>query len=103
MLCGYARRVTTSWNGELQWAMQRMRGKSLVAIIMKVAWHAVIYFTWMERNNRLHKGKVTTEMQVLERIKEVIRIRLMRLKKVKLDSVNFTLYRSWNLSQTNFV
>ena len=97
-LCGQSRRVT-SWQGELQWAIQRLRGKSLNAVILKVAWHAVIYFIWQERNNRLHKNKNETVMHILEKIKEVVRIRLLGLKKIKVNSVNFSLYRSWQLSK----
>ena len=103
-LCGQSRRVT-SWQGELQWAIQRLRGKSLMTEILRVAWHTVIYFIWQERNNRFHKSKVKAVMHILEKIKEVvrIRIRLMGMKKVKINSVNFSLYRSWQLSQTIFV
>ena len=82
--------------------MQRLKGKSLKATILRLAWHAVIYFTLRERNARIFKSKEGTKMQIMEQIKEVIRIRLMGLKKVKLDSINFSLYRPWNLTQSIF-
>ena len=43
------------------------------------------------------------ELAYLEKIKEVVRIRLLGLKKIKIDSVNFSLYRFWQLSQFFFV
>ena len=82
---------------------KEIEGKSLNSVILRVAWHAVIYFIWQERNNRLHKNKVEGVMHILEEIKEVVRIRLLGLKKVKVNSVNFSLYKSWQLSQTIFV
>ena len=100
-LSGQSRRVT-SWQEELQW-IQRLREKSLNAVILRVAWHAVIYFIWQERNNRFHKNKVEAVMHILEKIKEVVRIRLLGMKKVKVNSVNFSLHKSWQLSQTIFV
>ena len=89
LLCGHTRRVS-SWNGKLQRAMQRLKGRSLASVILRIAWHAMIYYTWLERNNGFHKGKVGTIMQVLEKIEEVIRIRLMGLKNVKVDFVIFS-------------
>ena len=101
-LCGQSREVT-SWQGELQWAIQRLRGKSLNAVILRVAWHAVIYFIWQERNNRLHRNKVETVQHILEKIKEVVRFRLWELKKISINPVNLSLYRSWQLSHKIFV
>ena len=67
-LCGKQREVT-SWNEEFQWAIMRLKRKSLASIIMRMAWHAVIYTTWVERNNRIHTGKEGTMIQRLEQIK----------------------------------
>ena len=75
-------------------ANSKVKGNSLASIILRIAWHAMIYYTCIERNNRFHKGKVGTMMQVIEQINEVIRIRLMGLKNVKVDFINFSLYRS---------
>ena len=69
---------------------------------MRIAWQTVIYYTWKERNQRIHKGKVGIVMQTVEQIKDTIRIQLIGLKNVKVDVVNFTLYRSWNLPQSIF-
>ena len=96
-------RAMTSWSGEFQWMIQKCKGKSLVSIILRLAWQALIYYIWIERNNRIYKGREKTVVQILEQIKEVVSIRTKGLKKVKLDSVNFTLYSSWNLSQIIFV
>ena len=81
---------------------KRFKGKSLNSTILRIAWNAVVYFTWIERNKRIYQGKEGTLMQVLEQIKEVVRIRLIGLKHVKLDSINFSLYSSRNLTHSIF-
>ena len=95
-LSTYSRELS-DWDEELQWTIQRTKGKNLKAIILKIAWNAAIYFIWTERNRRIYQDKERTRMQVMEMIKEVIRIQLIGLKNVKLDSINFSLYRVWNL------
>ena len=79
-----------------------MKGKSLKSAILRIAWNAVVYFTWIERNKRIYQSKEGTLMQVMEQIKEVVRIRLIGLQHVKFDSINFSLYNSWNLTQSIF-
>ena len=74
----------------------------MLSILLRVAWNAVIYVTWTERNSRIYRHKEGTSMQALELIKEVIKFRLAGLKKIKLDSVNFSLYSSWELSYSIF-
>ena len=51
-LCGLQRDVF-DWNSELQWAVQKLKGKALISILMRVGWTAFIYHTWKERNYRL--------------------------------------------------
>ena len=101
MLCEEPREVN-SWREEVEWAVKRLKGKSLKAVILRVAWNAVVSFTWIERNKRLYQDKEGTLMQVMEQIKEVVRIRLIGLQHVKFDSLNFTLYSSWSLKQSIF-
>ena len=95
-------RDPSDWDEELQRTIQRTKGKNLKAIILRIAWNTAIYFIWTERNRRIYQDKERTRMQVMEMIKEVIRIRLIGLKNVKLDSINFSLYRVWNLQISMF-
>ena len=52
-LCGKQREVT-SWDEEFQWIVKKLKRKSLASVIMRVAWHTIIYIIWAERNNRIH-------------------------------------------------
>ena len=58
-MCGL-RRVIYDWDEELKWAYQKLKGKSLLLIILKNAWSAYIYFVWKEKNVRLYKYKEET-------------------------------------------
>ena len=100
-LCGLRREVW-DWEEELKWAYQKLKGASLLSIILRSAWNACVYFVWNERNCRLYMFKEETNVQVLERIKQKIRLRLAGLKNVKVDQVNNSLYIVWDFSQTIF-
>ena len=52
-LCGLHRDVGP-WEEELTWAVQRIKGKALISIVLRIAWRVFIYFVWRERNRRLH-------------------------------------------------
>ena len=85
-LCGLSREVAR-WDEEMSWAVQKLKGKSLISIILRIAWSALIYYVWRER----------TSMQVLEHIKEVIKFRLAGLHGVAGDTVNRDLCNNWGL------
>ena len=100
-LCGLRREVC-DWEEELTWAYQKFKGASLLSTILRSAWSACVYFLWKERNCRLYRSKEETNMQILEKIKLQIGLRLARLKNVKVDQVNNSLYRAWDLPQAIF-
>ena len=47
-------------------------------------------------------SKKETNMQVLEHIKLMIRLRFAGIKNIEADHVNISLYRAWGLSQAIF-
>ena len=65
--------------------------------MLKIAWNAVIYMTWAERNCRIYKQREGTALEAVDRIKEIIRVRLAKLTHIKIDTVNMFLYSSWGL------
>ena len=42
------------WLSELKCAIHEIKGKALISIILSIAWKALIYHGWCERNRRLH-------------------------------------------------
>ena len=99
--CGLNREVG-NWNAELNWAMQRIKGKALLSLILSIAWKAFVYHVWKERNRRLHGHPSESVLQVLDLIKEVVGIKLAGIKNVADDSVNRRLCNAWSLSEDMF-
>ena len=86
----------------MKWASKRLKGKALISILLRVAWNAFVYHIWRERNYRIFQQKNETHLKIMEEIIEVIRYRLVRLKKVEADELNVSLYRAWGLFDTIF-
>ncbi|XP_021293750.1 uncharacterized protein LOC110423743 [Herrania umbratica] len=42
------------WNGDLHWAVHRLREKALISVILHRAWSAFVYYFWRERYNRVN-------------------------------------------------
>ena len=64
--------------------------------IMRIAWKAFIYCVWRERNNKVHNNTSETAVQVFERIKEVIRIKVEDLKGTD-NEINRQLRANWGI------
>ena len=92
-----------SWEEELKWAYQKLKGKSLITLIMSCAWSAFIYAIWKERNCRVYAATEETHMQVLDHIKQRIKIKFAGLENIEADHTNLNLVRNWGLSQKTFV
>ena len=92
-LCGLQREVL-SWVEELNWAIKKLKGKSLISKVLMINWNAYIYYIWRERNCRLFKHKEETEKQILEHMKISVKHRLTGLRNLASDSVNFSLCSS---------
>ena len=90
------------WEEELKWAYRKLKGKSLIKIIMRCAWSAFIYAIWKERNRRMYADMEETHMQVLDHIKQRIKIKFAGLENIEADQTNLNLVRNWGLSPQNF-
>ena len=95
-LCGI-NKVIGDWSEELQWAIQNLKGRNLASTLLKVAWKAFIYQVWKERNGRLHGNTARINLQVLEAIRDVTRIRLAGLKRDTATNLGRQLSNSWEL------
>ncbi|XP_039057438.1 uncharacterized protein LOC120200747 [Hibiscus syriacus] len=69
-------RECCSWKSELAWATLLLKGKSLIVVILKLAWSGNIYGIWNERNGRLFGNRARSNDELLGDIKETIHIRL---------------------------
>ncbi|KAE8675850.1 hypothetical protein F3Y22_tig00111640pilonHSYRG00021 [Hibiscus syriacus] len=69
-------RTVMDWDGELQWACSRIKDKSLRAWALKLAWNCYGAMIWKARNQRLFAGMVSTISEMVDRIKQMIRLKL---------------------------
>ena len=98
-LCGLNREVL-DWKREFAWAVQRIKGKTLITRILKIGWNAYIYCIWKERNSKVFVQTEESAEQILEQIKISVRFRLAGLRDVATNSINISLCRSWGLFDT---
>ncbi|XVF82352.1 hypothetical protein PTKIN_Ptkin16aG0039900 [Pterospermum kingtungense] len=91
--CGFQREVRT-WNYEFDWPIRKLKGKSLIAIVLRCAWNACNYEVWRERNCRLHNQGSRSVAQIVQCIEMVIQVITANLRNVKHDLVNLDLYKS---------
>ncbi|KAK8277886.1 hypothetical protein V6Z11_D09G003000 [Gossypium hirsutum] len=99
-LCRIDREII-DWQRELQWAYIKLKGKTLIAIIVRTAWNAYVYLIWEERNRRQFKGKQRNESEILNSIKELVAIRLSGKSIDRFDVVNFQLCTVWNILESS--
>ena len=88
--CGLNRGVL-GWERKLNWAIQRLKGRALISLLMRIAWSAYIYYVWKKWNSRIHTHKIESSEQVVMHIKEVIRFHFAKLRNIRTDSVNILL------------
>ena len=77
--CGIQRRVD-DWSVEFQWAIDRLKGRALLAVILRIAWSAYMYFIWKERNNKIYGRQANTSTAFFSFIAEAVRYRLCGIK-----------------------
>ena len=100
-LCGLDREVL-DWEGEMKWAVLKLKGKALLSKVLRIAWSSFIYHIWKKRNGRIFGKMEQTAEQIIDHIKLAVRHRLASLKNVAPDTVNISLYRSWGLFDSIF-
>ena len=96
-LCGLQRDVH-DWSTELNWAIKKLKGRSLLTIILRVAWRAFLYCIWRERNQRICRQRVGTVSSIVEQIKSIVRIKLSKMHNVTGELVNRSLCQHWGLN-----
>ncbi|KAL4360718.1 hypothetical protein GQ457_04G024180 [Hibiscus cannabinus] len=65
-----------TWELELGWAVTRLKGRSLLTVILQLPWNTFIYIIWKERNLRIFQRKFSHEDSLINSIKDIVSIRL---------------------------
>ena len=77
--------------------IKNIKGRTLVHTILCIVWKAFIYHVWKERNERLFRNSIESSIHVMERIKDVVHLRLVGLRKMAETTVNMQLCTNWGL------
>ncbi|KAL4340919.1 hypothetical protein GQ457_08G001550 [Hibiscus cannabinus] len=94
--CGLNRMVL-QWSREVAWAVNSLKGKSLLSSILRIAWSACIYLIWIERNARMYSDSMSSVEDIFADVKTIIRIRLSNRNINKTDHINSQLCTIWGL------
>jgi hypothetical protein len=72
--------VPDDWELLISWAIKNLKGRSFRASICKVAWWAMVYHIWIERNSRIYDDNVRTEEHLIKDIRRDVKARLESAK-----------------------
>ncbi|XP_021986200.1 uncharacterized protein LOC110882509 [Helianthus annuus] len=110
--CGFANQVWTNvksmvnlesvdntWQSLMQWVDQHSNSKKIDDIVCKLVVAATSYYVWQERNSRLFSSNQLTELQVADKIKNSVRLRLMGFK-FRVDSARRRIFRIWKIDDS---
>ena len=92
------KRAVGSLSEELQWASQKLKGKALISIVLRIAWKATIYHIWRERNRRLYAQISESPSQLFQYVKEAVQLKTLGLVNIADDPINRSLFSNWDLS-----
>lgn len=90
----------SQWPGITQHVAQSAQGKSIRAIIVKLAFTFTVYQLWIARNNRIFKKEMIPEEVVIKYIVDMIRFRMMSMTNCTRHSSDRWFLNSWRLPHT---
>ena len=82
------------WNMLVAWGTQHLQGKLFRTSLSKLAWWAMVYHLWLQRNARVHGGKIKTEEQIMQDICRDVKARLDSFR-VNNSILNRMLCNNW--------
>ncbi|KAL4320158.1 hypothetical protein GQ457_18G025600 [Hibiscus cannabinus] len=90
--------VARSWEQELQWVVQGLKGKSLLVVILRLTWNAFIYFVWKERNVKVFCNVASHILDIVLRIRDIVQAQLGGRVISRTGSINSMLCQRWGIS-----
>ncbi|XP_059654461.1 uncharacterized protein LOC132301202 [Cornus florida] len=86
-----------SWEDMILWISHRWKGSSPINMLQKICLSAMVYHIWEERNNRIFKGKSSSQRLVLTKVSNTI-TSLLQLRCLKDCEASRCILQPWNLS-----
>ncbi|KAL4272234.1 hypothetical protein GQ457_13G002990 [Hibiscus cannabinus] len=82
---------------ELQWVVDRLKGKSLIVYILKLAWNGYVYSIWCERNSRIFRGDFRSVIDIVNSINDFVCVKLLKKNVDRVDPINRRLCLAWGV------
>lgn len=84
------------------WATHSVKGNSFCTTIKKMAWSAIIYHIWRERNSRLHENVFWPSSVIISTIVDDIRYKCASFAKVQDNARNQSFCMNWGITYDIF-
>ncbi|KAJ0770489.1 putative RNA-directed DNA polymerase [Helianthus annuus] len=97
-MLGQLRSVNNTWESVLGWVDHHSSSKQADHVICKLLIAASAYYIWQERNNRMFKNLKRSEAQVVEVIKNTVRMRIMGFR-FRLESTKKRIFKLWKIEE----
>ena len=91
-----------NWFNMIEWISTEWRNDNLTHQSWKLSLAVTVYIIWQERNSRLHGKPANGITHIIEKIFELIRIKLSSLKGLPTSSANRGTAAIWNLPDSIF-
>ena len=91
-----------SWTNLIKWAAQKWQDSSFPTMIQKLSLVATVYYIWYERNERYHHNNNNSVITIVERIVELVKLKLSTIRRVLDYTGNRNNQVRWNLPDTIF-
>ena len=91
-----------NWQNLIRWLSGNWKIKNLTMISWKICLAATVYIIWLERNHRLYNRLTNSVNQILDRILEMVKMKLSTLKGICDTIENRNMAVRWHLPSTVF-
>ena len=91
------------WEDLIAWGARELKGKKLRVIACKLAWWAMVYHIWLQRNAIVHEERIWTEEQLKRNIIKDVKTRLRFKTKLKKSVLNATICCNWGIDPSSIL
>ena len=77
-------------------------GKSFCNVVRKLAWGAMVYYIWYERNQRTFKNLHKAPALILQQIEHDVQVKASQFQNVKPNPQHFSICANWKIPTSVF-
>lgn len=89
--------MSTDWSAIVNQGLRKWKGKTLLAMVCRLAWGSIVYNIWKFRNDVKFGNSLMTEEKILRKNCWEVRSRLVSGGEVKGSAENIALCLNWGI------